>query len=422
MSPSAHSLPPTDEQMRNEQHKKLMKELVTVMKDSQLPVVKSPSAKQENVREIVDNTIKTSMHEMNAKLQQQTTPKSNTSPNKSSSVLSFIEKIFNKNSDKQNKQALPNNLSTTSSSSPNPDCSPYKLLSHEIHTSESCKTSSALLNLQLNSTNSMRPTIPSTLSPNGTTIHDAVAIFNAATRTQEGITSKSVETLALLNSREHEQADPILSQIKASHKVTYQQMTHDETNNAHVPATSEEFAMKLNFNLASAAASSAPAPVVVQDNLKLINQATNQTLNQRFTSNASTSSIHNDLKKILEESKGNKKIIQQTIKPQKVDLVKLAKEVTSSYNKNRPVRYSKDVLLQIRDDRVVFIEEICKPDVFKAYCYCTNGKYWDPEKYFDITENRPINTNTKRFNQNYQNDNRRNTPSNQHFTAKKIPG
>jgi hypothetical protein len=48
-------------------------------------------------------------------------------------------------------------------------------------------------------------------------------------------------------------------------------------------------------------------------------------------------------------------------------------------------RYTNEVLHQIRNERAEFIEKIM-PDIFKAYCYCTTGKSWDPEKYFDVVQ------------------------------------
>ncbi len=73
-----------------------------------------------------------------------------------------------------------------------------------------------------------------------------------------------------------------------------------------VPASSREFTMNLNFNLASAAAATAGGPVVVVDNSSNSKSPVAKEHN-KFTSNASTSSIHNDLKMILEESKEDKK-------------------------------------------------------------------------------------------------------------------
>ena len=57
-------------------------------------------------------------------------------------------------------------------------------------------------------------------------------------------------------------------------------------------------------------------------------------------------------------------------------LIELAKQ-------NGRYKYNKEFLMQIREQRAAFIDQI-HPDIFKAYCYCMNGKYWDPEKYFDI--------------------------------------
>lgn len=45
--------------------------------------------------------------------------------------------------------------------------------------------------------------------------------------------------------------------------------------------------------------------------------------------------------------------------------------------------FNKDFLEKVRKERANFISQIY-PDIFKAYCYCMNGKYWNPEKYFDV--------------------------------------
>lgn len=47
--------------------------------------------------------------------------------------------------------------------------------------------------------------------------------------------------------------------------------------------------------------------------------------------------------------------------------------------------YSKEFLQKVRNERSKFIEQIY-PDIFKAYCYCMNGRYWNPEKYFDVVQ------------------------------------
>jgi hypothetical protein len=48
-------------------------------------------------------------------------------------------------------------------------------------------------------------------------------------------------------------------------------------------------------------------------------------------------------------------------------------------------RYTKEFLEKVRRERSKFIDQIC-PDIFRAYCYCMNGKYWNPEKYFDVVQ------------------------------------
>ena len=57
-------------------------------------------------------------------------------------------------------------------------------------------------------------------------------------------------------------------------------------------------------------------------------------------------------------------------------LIDLAKQ-------NGRYKYSREFILEINEQRSKFIDQI-QPEIFKAYCYCMNGKYWDPEKYFDI--------------------------------------
>lgn len=168
---------------------------------------------------------------------------------------------------------------------------------------------------------------------------------------------------------------------------------------------------------------------------------------QRFTSNASTSSIHNDLKMILEESKSPAEkatvapIVKPTIVPmakvqvpqakspkskavafnveakklvakqQRVQVPKKDRSLNDSATKteknekmnlidmvmsmmknsndknsmNKRYRYSKEFLMQIRQQRAAFVDQIY-PDIFKAYSYCMTGNCWDPEKYFDIIQ------------------------------------
>jgi len=227
--------------------------------------------------------------------------------------------------------------------------------------------------------------------------------------------------------------------------------------------------MNLNLNLASAAAATAGGPVAVVDNQTVKSPVPQE--HNRFTSNASTSSIHNDLKMILEESKEPKTVVtvksneqnkedklnkstdksgkQQAPKPQRqhkakksaseaslnnsaasnsssdnleanlstksseLNLIKMMMMMVQNNSKNgkqgdrvseqlsvncdEPTvlfdwpkkngryRYNKEFLVQIKEQRAAFIDQIY-PDIFKAYCYCMNGKFWDPEKYFDIVQ------------------------------------
>ena len=50
---------------------------------------------------------------------------------------------------------------------------------------------------------------------------------------------------------------------------------------------------------------------------------------------------------------------------------------------NGRFKYSREFLMEIRDQRSKFIDQI-QAEIFEAYCYCMNGKYWDPEKHFEI--------------------------------------
>lgn len=370
---------------------------------------------------------------------------------RSSSVLSFIEKMFVKTSPSSGnltKTLTPPqaNVTTTtkpdtliavlqssSISSPNPECSPYKLLDNEMQKATQQQQQSP--NYQHQSA--------STLSPNGTTINDAVALFNASAtkatpdkkeivtfdlETAENeppkvdeiqtvvVENKIIEDLALLNNhKEHEIADPIL------------QSSSTNVHNSAVPvdSSSSEFTMNLNFKLASAAAAFASAPVVVTDNTKVLSEKPSSS--DKFTWNASTSSIHNDLKKILEEGKQitnepikatrekskpdhqtnllNKLNIKLTTSPisltttptdQTADLIKMMMTMIEANKLPMPqqgtksptssqLRYNNHVLLQIRQERADIIDKLM-PEIFKDYGYCMNGKSWDPERYFDAVQ------------------------------------
>jgi len=297
-----------------------------------------------------------------------TTTAASPAPTTKASVLSFIEKMFVKSSPppNQTKAALSSSSSTVglskdltvlqssiSSSSPNPECSPFKLLDNElVHD----KQQNHSPNYQ-----QMKPVGGSTLSPNGTTINDAVAIFNASnaaaaaaaaaassslsssssTMTVESLkkttfncpegtivsssskfqttesSNKIIESLALLNNhKEHERADPVLqssipplkpmnpssslssnltlsttnvaqqqapqyattlkqgvetSEILAEPSLSSLHNKHESAANIDhsVPASSREFCMNLNFNLAAAAAVFAAAPLAISGKLFL---------------------------------------------------------------------------------------------------------------------------------------------------------
>lgn len=446
---------------------------------------------------------------VNVDLKENATNKTNQLPEMSkpktkSSTMAFIESIFSSKKPTQvtepetkevkqaevleTKQTLTAALSTaaTSASSPNPECSPYKFLMNEysVKTNEQKAVSSLKLNTEQTS--------------------DTVKT--------EAVDEKLMENLASLNRKESEKHDPILSGANSSKKTTEiknaastktskpekkastnkskttpvtKSSTRSPTKSSssialssgsvdsskvdHVPASSREFCMDLNFNLASAAAATAGGPIVVVDNT---NKSPVAKEHDKFTSNASTSSIHNDLKMILEESKDVKKSnktekklnkstdsnkkdkpkpqrlkkeskntsknnvsntsisnstadtttnsmtvetgnLSPTSKTNNLNLIKMMMLMVESNNtkkdenilkkhqqqetnveevslielvkQNGRYKYTKEFLMEIREQRSAFINQI-HPDIFKAYCYCMNGKYWDPEKYFDIVQ------------------------------------
>lgn len=122
----------------------------------------------------------------------------------------------------------------------------------------------------------------------------------------------------------------------------------------------------------------------VSSDLKNNKSNLNQNLNQndyadrcdrfdhsRFTTNKSTSSIHSDLNMILEQSKSDS--LETSISEE---------ENSFEYNAHEPLRYSKECLLKIREERAEFIRNN-PPEIFKTHSNCFNGKYWDPVKYFN---------------------------------------
>lgn len=379
-----------------------------------------------------------------------------------------------------------------SASSPNPDCSPYKLLLNEVPSNK---------NIVINDFNS-RNTDKIVQSLEEDQKYRESSIKNSDKP------NNLIESLACLNRKESDKIDPILSQLVNSKTINDKTEVKTATSAAendvlkttlsneastkvdHVPASSHEFCMDLNFNLAAAAAATAAGPVVVSA-LPAAPSQSNSIDHNRFTSNASTSSIHNDLKMILEESKekqqqkhkgicdsptqksktnklqapppkpqrvpagrtksasssdnNNKKIIES--ETNNLNLIKTLMSMVEQNKKNnkqqqqdKPVinwpkkengryRYTKEFLNQINEQRSEFIDQIY-PEIFRVYCSCMKGKYWDPEQYFDIIQfpdefdrsknnnSRSMNNsrsynNSTSFNQNYnQKSNRkRNTSS-----------
>lgn len=495
----------------------------------------------EGEEDLVNVVLKDDADTKNDQLPEMSIPKSK------SSTMAFIESIFggSKQTEKEvKKEAVPaeeNQLkhtltaaltsAATSASSPNPECSPYKFLMNEYSSKPTEQKSVSSLKLS-----------------NGETAMKSVS--------NEKTEKCLIENLASLNHKESETHDPILSGTAASKKnadlklealtkltksekqISPKKSKSSNKNTAtnlkspaktsstlksnevksskvdQVPASSREFCMDLNFNLASAAAATVGVPVVVVDNT---NKSPVAKEHNKFTSNASTSSIHTDLKMILEESKDDKKANskekkfnksldgskKEKPKPQRVkkdkankensknnmsnvsfntsaaetttnsmtvetgnmspstksndlNLIKMMmlmvennnmKKDDKSNNKKQKTRnvdrpslielvkqdgrykYSKEFLMQIRDQRADFIDEI-HPDIFKAYCYCMNGKYWDPEKYFDIIQfpgeydriasNRNSYNRSASYNKNNNKYNKKYTPNNSQYNSKSV--
>jgi len=261
-------------------------------------------------------------------------PSSDNLMNKSKSSINFTEtsnKLLTSNESVTHTK-LPTSTTTNgiaSASSPNPDCSPYKLLLNEIPS-----TSNIVIN-DFNSRNLISSSTNNTNTNNKNNLNENEKELNKNSDKPNNL----IENLASLNQKESDKIDPILSQLvnaktasvssidKVEQQQQQQQQAKKTTNDSddvlkqpvsllvnetstkvdHVPASSHEFCMDLNFNLAAAAAATAAGPVVVSalpPPLITTTTTTNSSVDHnRFTSNASTSSIHNDLKMILEESK-----------------------------------------------------------------------------------------------------------------------
>lgn len=390
--------------------------------------------------------------------------KSTDSPLSSSQQVSTVHERATSSTESPLHSSNNSTLSAASSSSPNPDFSPFKLLSNEVHHSSSSTTHHhnsnhiihSLASAMANATGIGAQTKPSSDSADRVVIANSIVVENKSSSSSSfsaalskptmmetlSTTDKIIENLTSLSRKDHEKADPILSAAK-----------NTSASPASLPASSREFCMNLNLNLAVAAAATASGPVAIVDNTMLPPSLPQQYLeHSKFTSNASTSSIHNDLKMILEESLNknhvNHGVLSQMSsgggdqrhellpKPQRVaqthpaagdkpattqqktqvtrvvlstpappdllatkssniDLSKHMqmlienknKSLSSTVSPKKPMnyRYSREFLYQIRDQRSEFIQQIY-PDIFQAYCYCSNGDYWDPEKYFDIIQ------------------------------------
>lgn len=85
------------------------------------------------------------------------------------------------------------------------------------------------------------------------------------------------------------------------------------------------------------------------------------------------------------KSNGNNDELLNLIKLMKIMSDNKGKPHLDGEDKPGRYRYTKEFLTQVKVERAEFIDNIY-PDIFKAYCYCMNGKYWDPEKYFDIIQ------------------------------------
>lgn len=114
---------------------------------------------------------------------------------------------------------------------------------------------------------------------------------------------------------------------------------------------------------------------IIEKNINQIDVSPDQF---RFTTNSSAFSIHSDLKMILDQSNQASKIICC----ENLFESNAHQHELSPTHPPTPRRYTKGFLNQIKLDRAEFIQNN-PPKVFKQNFDCMNGKYWDPEKYFD---------------------------------------
>ncbi len=262
-------------------------------------------------------------------------------PKSKSSTMSFIEKIFSstltntastltasKETVTENvkileettaKLPLPVSLAAAASaSSPNPECSPYKFLITETNNQpkkiESLKLESSGSKTECEIIENL-----ASLNRNESEKHDP--IVSGAAKTQKETKSPGSKSAKkdLLTQNNSATNKSVKSSLKSPSRSVSGLSGLKESNSSKVvdnlPASSHEFTMNLNFNLASAAAATAGGPVVVVGNSLSKSPVAKE--HNKFTSNASTSSIHNDLKLILEEGKENEKKSSKPVKKTK---------------------------------------------------------------------------------------------------------
>lgn len=436
------------------------------------PVTNSPKS-GETVKAVIERTVKAELEK-----QQQTSPK--ISPSRSS-VFSMLGRIFKSASkstidEKPKGGSVSPTSSTASSSSPNPESSPFKLLE--------------------------RPQMNEDLEQlRKQEISEAIKDEKVNEEPIEKLNEEKSSTQPQIVDNQEPKSVEVESQSKAEPQVELLQASE----NMKVPASSQEFCMDLNLNIAASVALAAAVPVAIcEQATKKANHASSDD-HQRFTKNASTSSIHNDLKAILEESKessngaesgvpskkskdaantssssskkksssskkksssssltaaaaaeasddankttsttaGAETSITSPSKSEKRERKHRSKQSKSSEKKSSksakspessqlnvlemlmktameaavattttttttttvtaarqtavketisPVkqqqqqrnshRYSRELLLRIRDERAKLIDNCC-PDIFRTHAYCISGAFWDPEKYFN---------------------------------------
>lgn len=255
-------------------------------------------------------------------------------PKSKSSTFSFIEKMFSSkktteetttedvkptlttteltqtkpdSSELKSKTTLVtlSSISAASASSPNPECSPYKFLINE-YSSKTTEATKTVSSLKLTETNETKD-IENLASLNCVDSEKHDPILSGAAKTKDSKAHTSSKT----SRKDQTNKSPKPNSNKPTGRSPSKSVSNLPTGEVNsltkvdnLPASSREFTMNLNFNLASAAAASAGGPIVVVDNSCKSPVAKEH---DKFTSNASTSSIHNDLKMILEESKDGKK-------------------------------------------------------------------------------------------------------------------